>query len=90
MDGTETDRGAPRLARALAAVWLLAWITTFALLLANRSAFHAVSEADLIDLILPIGFAIIGTLIASRQARNPIGWIFLGIAIIGALSGVIT
>jgi signal transduction histidine kinase len=90
MDGTETDRGAPRLARALAAVWLLAWVTTLVLLLANRSAFHAVSEADLIDLILPVGFAIIGTLIASRQARNPIGWIFLGIAIIGALSGVIT
>jgi signal transduction histidine kinase len=90
MEPTDSERGLARLAKPLAAVWLVAWLTTVALLGANRSAIHTVAEADLVDVILPIGFAIIGTLLASRKPRNPTGWIFLGIAIIGALSGVIT
>ena len=88
-----TDVRATRLARIawpLAAFWLLAWLTAVALVIANRSAIQTVSQADPVDLILPIGFAVIGTLLASRTPRNPIGWIFLGIAVIGALSGIST
>lgn len=90
MDATDTERRLARFVWPLAAVWLLAWLTTVTLLIANRSAINTVQDADLTDLILPVGFAIIGTLLASRMPRDPTGWIFLGIAIIGALSGVIT
>ncbi len=74
----------------LAAFWLLAWLTTVALVIANRSAIQAIEDADPVDVILPIGFAVIGTLLAARKPRNPTGWIFLGIAILGALSGIST
>src|SRR5438093_2853958 len=90
MESSGTERGAARLAWALAAFWLVAWLATVALLIANRSAIKTVAEADLVDVILPIGFAVIGTVLASRKPRNPTGWIFLGIAIFGVLSGVIT
>ena len=58
-------------------------------MIANRSAIHRVEEADPVDLILPIGYAVIGTLIARRKPRNPIGWIFLGIAILESIVGII-
>jgi signal transduction histidine kinase len=74
----------------LAAFWLLAWLTTVAFVIANRSAIKAIEDADPVDVILPIGFAVIGTLLAARKPRNPTGWIFLGIASLGALSGIST
>jgi signal transduction histidine kinase len=79
-----------RLAWPLAAFWLVAWLTTVALVIANRAAIRAIADADPVDVILPIGFAVIGTLLAARKRRNPTGWIFLAIAILGALSGVST
>jgi signal transduction histidine kinase len=90
MEPTEARPPLARLAWPLAALWLLAWLTAVALVVANRSAIRTVGEADPVDLILPIGFAVIGTLLASRTPRNPTGWIFLGIALIGALSGIVT
>ena len=66
-----------RLAWSLAALWLLTWLVTVGLALSNRSAFHAFDDADPVSIVLPIGFAVIGTLVASRTPRNPIGWIFL-------------
>jgi hypothetical protein len=94
-EGSAPDRGErserlARLAWALAAVWLLAWLTAVALVIANLSAIRTVGEADPVDLILPIGSAVIGTLLASRTPRDPTGWIFLSIAVIGALSGIST
>ena len=77
------------MAWVLGAVWFVGWLITVAFLIANRSAIRTVDQTDPVDLILPIGFAVIGTLVASRQPRNPIGWIFLGIAIDGAISGLI-
>jgi signal transduction histidine kinase len=79
-----------RLAWSLAAVWLACWLVTVALLIANRSAIHGYADADAIDVVLPIGFAVIGTLVASRQPRNPIGWILLSLGLLGVISGVIT
>jgi signal transduction histidine kinase len=89
-DGDDRPTQLGRLAWPLAAVWLLAWLASLALVIANRSAMRSFEQADPVDVILPIGFAVIGTLLASRTPRNPIGWIFLGIAVIGALSGVVT
>jgi len=79
-----------RLAWSLAAVWLACWLVVVAFLIANRSAIHSYADADLIDVVLPVGFAVIGTLVASRQPRNPIGWILLTLGLLGVVSGVIT
>ena len=38
--------------------------------------------------IVPISFGAVGALVASRQPRNVIGWLFLSIAIISALQGL--
>ena len=84
------DERLSRLAWSLAAVWLVCWVVTISLLIANRSAIHSYADADLIDAVLPIGFAVIGTLVASRQPRNPIGWILLSLGLLGVISGVIT
>jgi signal transduction histidine kinase len=89
-DGDDRPTQLGRLAWPLAAVWLLVWLASLALVIANRSAMRSFDQADPVDVILPVGFAVIGTLLASRTPRNPIGWIFLGIAVIGALSGVVT
>ena len=78
------------LAWSLAAVWLVCWIVTVVLLIASRSAIHSYADADLVDAVLPIGFAVIGTLVASRKPRNPIGWILLSLGLLGVISGVIT
>jgi signal transduction histidine kinase len=88
--GDVQDRRLTRLVLPLTALVLLAWLTTVALLIANRSAIRTVTEADPIDVVLPIGFGIIGTLLASRKPRNPTGWIFLGMALLAAVGGVIT
>jgi signal transduction histidine kinase len=79
-----------RLAWSLAAVWLACWLVTVAFLIANRSAIHSYADADVIDVVLPVGFAVIGTLVASRQPRNPIGWILILLGLLGVISGVIT
>lgn len=93
-DPAATGDGRPArlrsLAWVLATLWLLAWLTAVALVIANRSAIRTFDQADPVDVILPIGFAVIGTLLASRMPHNPIGWILLGIALIGAVSGVLT
>jgi signal transduction histidine kinase len=79
-----------RLAWIVACFWLVAWLAAMALAIANRSAIGSFSELDPVDLILPIGFAVIGTLLATRVPWNAMGWIMLGIAVVQALSGVST
>jgi signal transduction histidine kinase len=75
------------LAWSLAALGLLAVAATAMMVVLNRSVIHSVDEADPIELILPIGYAIMGALVAIRRPRNPIGWIFLGLAIFGGWPG---
>jgi len=94
-EALDVDREAPaprigRLAWPLAGLWLVAWLLAVFLAIVDRSVLRTLDQADPVDLILPIGFAVIGTLLASRVPRNPTGWIFLGIALFGALSGVST
>jgi hypothetical protein len=56
----------------------------------NRSVLHDLSEADVTDIVLPIGFSLIGTLLAARRYRNPIGWMFLAMAVLMGLGGIAT
>jgi signal transduction histidine kinase len=78
------------LAWPIAIVCLVACATTATLVVLNRSAIHSFDGADPQEVILPIGFAVIGAMLASRRSRNPIGWIFLGIAFFVAVSGIAT
>src|SRR5205085_9445705 len=68
------------LAWPIGIICLIACATTATLAVLNRSAIHSLDNADPVEVILPIGFAVIGAMLASRRSRNPIGWIFLGIA----------
>jgi hypothetical protein len=65
----------------LAAVFLL---TGHALSLA--SAGLAASAAPATAIVA--AFGVLGVLIASRQPRNPIGWLFCGVAVTGSLMGL--
>jgi hypothetical protein len=80
----------PSLAWPLGILGLLISVTVATLAYLNRSAIHGLDQADPIEMLLPIGYSIMGALLASRRPRNPIGWIFLGIAIFGGLPGIAT
>jgi hypothetical protein len=86
----QAPMGLRRLAWPLGALGLLVAATVAVLAFLNRSAIHGFDDADPIEIAIPIGFSIIGALLASRRPRNPIGWIFLGIAIFGGLPGIAT
>src|ERR1700733_11803308 len=87
VDGSRRARStALAVARAVLAV--VAAVLTVALVFANRAHLHAVADFDLEDIVVPISFGAVGALIASRQPRNVIGWLFLSIAIISALQGM--
>jgi signal transduction histidine kinase len=58
------------------------------LVVMNRAEIHAFGDASPIDIVLPTTLSIVGALIASRRPASPIGWLFLGIAFIGAIPGV--
>ena len=79
-------------ARAVGLAWSLAALVV-ALQLGGHVAL-AFSDgidivvADLFVLALAIAFAAVGALVATRHPRNAIGWIFLGVAISTALSGL--
>jgi hypothetical protein len=43
---------------------------------------------DIIPSALALTFSAVGALVASRQPRNPIGWMFLGVALSTGVSGI--
>jgi len=78
------------LAWPLGVLGLLIPAASATLVFLNRSAIHTVDEAALPGVVVPIGFAVIGALLASRRSRNRIGWIFLGIAVLAGVEGLAT
>ena len=63
-------------------------VATSVMVLLNLETISNPDEANLIEIVLPISFALLGALVASRQPSNSLGWVFLAIALIMALSGV--
>jgi signal transduction histidine kinase len=93
LESPASEPGESRLARLawpLGALGLLTILSSALLLFLNRSAIHSFSQTDLEDIITPIGYVVIGALLASRRSRNPIGWIFLGIGLFEGLTGLAT
>lgn len=76
------------LAFGLGALAISAAATTAVLAILNRASLPNVDAADPTAIVTPIGLAILGALVASRRPRNPTGWLFLFIAVVGALQGV--
>jgi hypothetical protein len=74
---------APRLAWGSAALAALVLLAGWALSLAGASL-EATTLTVLVGAIV-VGFAGVGALIASRHPANPIGWLFCGIGLSGAL-----
>ena len=60
------------------------------LLILNRDTIDSLAEANVVEIVLPVSYAILGGLVASRQPQNPVGWLFLAVAFFNALPGVTT
>ena len=83
-----TPRGAKRLAAALAGLVIALLIASFELSLSTRADFHVTNWI----LVTGVGltFAAVGVLVAWRQPRNAIAWVFLSAGVgagLGAVSG---
>ena len=65
-------------------------VTTLGLAIVNRGSIETLDQASPIETVLPIGYAILGGLVASRQPRNAAGWLFLAIAFANAIPGATT
>ncbi len=81
---------ARRLAWSIALFCFACVAASVLLLVLDRAGFDSLANADLIDIVVPVSVGAVGAVIASRRAENPIGWILLAIAAIGAVSGVAT
>jgi class 3 adenylate cyclase len=61
---------------------------TAVLVLLNLATIRNPDEANLIELVLSVSFAVLGALVASRQPANALGWVFLSMAVVLSLSGL--
>jgi len=62
--------------------------TTTVLVLLNLPTIRDANDANLIEIVLSLSFAVLGGLVASRQQRNALGWVFLALALLNSLPGV--
>jgi signal transduction histidine kinase len=76
------------LALGVGALAVAAAAATASLALVNRASLPNLDAADPTSIVVPIGIAVLGMLVASRRPRNPIGWLFLFNAVVGGLQGV--
>jgi signal transduction histidine kinase len=68
------------------ALALTAATVTFVIL--NGSSIHSSGDVNPIEVTVAFTFAIVGGLIALRLPRNPMGWIFLSLAVIEGFAGL--
>jgi class 3 adenylate cyclase len=57
------------------------------LVVLNWESIRSLYEADAIEIVVPLSWAVLGGLVASRQPRNAMGWLFLAIALANAIPG---
>lgn len=73
---------------AICGLTLLVVATTLLLIYVNRGSIRSLDQVNLIEIILPISYAILGGLAVAYQPRNALGWIFLATAMLNAIPGV--
>jgi hypothetical protein len=81
-----SHRRAARLGWALGAISLALWLVGEGLGLAAPDVSDGAGIVDAEFLAIVVVFSAMGALIASRQPRNPIGWILCGVGLAGALA----
>jgi signal transduction histidine kinase len=79
-------RATPVLAVGLGVLAVAIGVATVPLVIANRAASAASSDLPIAAVAVSFGF--VGALVASRQPRNPTGWLFLFVAVAIGLGGV--
>jgi len=75
---------------AICLLSLLVVATTAGLAIVNHDAIHSLDQANVVEIAVPIGYAILGSLVVGQQPGNALGWIFLAIAFLNALPGATT
>jgi len=63
-------------------------VLTIVMAVANRSHIHGLPGTDIEDIVVPFSLGFVGALVASRQPRNPTGWLFLFVAVVAGLQGL--
>ena len=76
------------LALAAGVVAVACALTTAVLAGVNGSTIPSFDAADPIGMVMPVTFAAVGVLVATRQPRNATGWLFLFIAVVEGVSSV--
>jgi signal transduction histidine kinase len=87
-EGGERAAGTAAPAVAAAGLAVILGLVTGALGIADWAADHSLATANLVSVVIPISFGLVGVLVASRQRRNATGWLFLFVAVMGGLQGV--
>ena len=62
--------------------------STAALAVLNLESIDSLYAANLIEIVLPIGWALLGGMVAARHPRNVMGWLLLATALGIAISGL--
>ena len=83
----EPSRSTLRLAWVLCLLSLACVAVTIGLAIANRASIETPDDAGVLETVLPLSFAILGGLVASRLPGNALGWVFLAIALCSAIPG---
>jgi hypothetical protein len=83
-----SERTTRRLAWGIGLLCFAMVVASLVLLAVDRSSLDLSQSADVGDLVPALTFAALGVLIASRRPENPIGWLFLAMATIAAVSAL--
>jgi class 3 adenylate cyclase len=77
-----------RLAWGICVLTLAMVASTIVLVVLNLDSIRNLYEANAIEIVLPIAWAVLGGLVASRQPRNAMGWLLLAVALANAIPGL--